>query len=1040
LILNAALDSQSFKFARQAALNWLAIYPGDLGISLLLARALIGEGKDAQAVPLLEKLTRLDPEYGEAWEELALTFNPGMTNMPAASAACAYAMGKSVPLTTNLPEWALSLRQAREELDRGRIDEAESHIFKVIGLNLDLPLAAVLHLRITSARKDELTIYRLASLYHSRWPTCLQFSLALAESRLVMEDEASAVSLLHQCVANDSEARVAERLWGKNFRFRSLWPDTLEIMMDEPVPADVAGKLGWNQLNTTFPEKVTQVGDNEIDRTEFISDAKQFIEPDPIRKEALGDEPEPSQDVGDHVPSAFDPVGEVDMSGMAKTKSPLADQDQRSWKPVLGTLGASDTTPAEKNSQAAAMKQPAEDADGKFLQENYILEWLRDLTGQTPTARADFDTNPTQDDTEAGNAVPNLATESPISADPSSESVSSMTQTEDEAIPTAEEGDLEVDEPVEPRPETTQEQAEGTATTTTATTARRTKRRSNDVQDVEQAFEKIAKKLKKTSLVSKDGRFPTYVIMTTKTGLVKQYGTQTAMVVLNEMKSLAETVLHRPGWGSLVFVPDDLEQTRQLGLTAVDSTTDPWKIKLALVDLDQALAKKGAMIGALLIVGGPDIVPFHHLPNPTDDSDQEVLSDNPYSTLDSNYFIPEWPVGRFPGEDGSDAGLLLDQLRRSKAYNDQYRSSDAWWSSILSILRGLKSGQSNAKIKVIRKTTGSFGYTAAVWKKASIATYHPIGEAKSMLVSPPEYSGSFTSKRITDSSVSYYNLHGLAESGDWYGQRDSTDQSSGQDYPVALSPKDLVKNGRAPTIVFSEACYGGNIVKKSMDDAMSLKFLSIGSMALAVSTCIAYGSVTTPLIGADLLGYLFWTNLKSGCMAGEALMKAKVELAKEMNRRQGFLDGEDQKTLISFVFYGDPLVTYTTVNQSKSKGIQRSLNHFSVKTVSDKKTSDSIPAGISKQMLREVKQIVESYLPGLDDAEVVISQEHETSDGENQTATATENGTETKTVTANGRVVVTISKKVRVKEYVHKRYARATLDENGKVIKLAVSR
>lgn len=1039
LILNAALDSQSFKFARQAALSWLAIYPGDLGISLLLARALIGEGKEAQAVPLLEKLTRLDPEFGEAWEELALTSSAGVGSMPGASAACAYAMGKAVPLTTNLPEWALSLRQAKEELERGHIDEAEDHIYKVIGLNLDLPLAAVLHLRITSARKDELTIYRLAGLYHSRWPTCLQFSMALAESKLVMEDEASAVSLLHQCVANDAEAKVAERLWGKNFRFRSLWPDTLEIMMDQPVPADVAAKLGWNQLTSTFPEAIAEESGPAYDESELISDSKSFLSQEPVRKEALPDDADTRQDVGDHAPSAFDPIGEVDLGGMGKTKSPLADQDQRSWKPVLSSLGSTDISAAERNSPAAAKNEPAEETDGKFLQENYILEWLRDLTGRNPTANVETETEQAGTGTAASEIAEapeeNLGTDIPSAVDEvtSAPAVEVDTTVNDE--------DLETYEPAEPRPETTQDQEETTADSTQAPTARRMKRRSNDVQDVEQAFEKIAKKLKKTSLASKDGRFPTYVIMTTKTGLVKQYGTQTAMVVLNEMKSLAETVLHRPGWGSLVFVPDDLEQTRQLGLTAVDNNTDPWKIKLALVDLDQALAKKGAMIGALLIVGGPDIVPFHHLPNPTDDSDQEVLSDNPYSTLDSNYFIPEWPVGRFPGEDGTDAGLLLDQLRRSKAYHDQYRSSDAWWSSILSILRGLKSGQSNAKIKVMRKNTGSFGYTAAVWKKASIATYHPIGESKSMLVSPPEYSGSFTSKRITDSSVSYYNLHGLAESGDWYGQRDATDTSSGQDYPVALSPKDLVKNGRAPTIVFSEACYGGNIIKKTMNDAMSLKFLSIGTMALAVSTCIAYGSVTTPLIGADLLGYLFWTNLKTGCMAGEALMKAKVELAREMNRRQGFLDGEDQKTLLSFVFYGDPLVRYTTANQAKSKGIQRSLNHFSVKTVNDKKTSDSIPTGISKQMLREVKQIVESYLPGLDDAEVVISQEHETSDGENHPNTTThENGTETKSVTANGRMVVTISKKVRVKEYVHRRYARATLDGNGKVIKLAVSR
>ena len=54
------------------------------------------------------------------------------------------------------------------------------------------------------------------------------------------------------------------------------------------------------------------------------------------------------------------------------------------------------------------------------------------------------------------------------------------------------------------------------------------------------------------------------------------------------------------------------------------------------------------MIGAVLIVGGHSILPFHMLPNPTDDDDDTVYSDNPYTTSDENYLAPEWPVGRLP--------------------------------------------------------------------------------------------------------------------------------------------------------------------------------------------------------------------------------------------------------------------------------------------------------------------------------------------------------------------------------------------------------
>ncbi len=176
-----------------------------------------------------------------------------------------------------------------------------------------------------------------------------------------------------------------------------------------------------------------------------------------------------------------------------------------------------------------------------------------------------------------------------------------------------------------------------------------------------------------------------------------------------------------------------------------------------------------------------------------------------------------------------------------------------------------------------------------------------------MLVSPPSKTGSFNQTKITHSPLSYYNLHGLAETAEWYGQGDPLERGDGPEYPVALSLGDLPKNGHAPKIVFSEACYGGLTLKKTDETSLALRFLSIGSQAVVGSTCISYGSVTTPLVGADLLGFHFWTALRDGYPVGDALLQAKVAVVREMNGRQGFLDGEDQKTLISFVLYGDPL-------------------------------------------------------------------------------------------------------------------------------------
>jgi len=582
------------------------------------------------------------------------------------------------------------------------------------------------------------------------------------------------------------------------------------------------------------------------------------------------------------------------------------------------------------------------------------------------------------------------------------------------------------------------EEAQGSEGKRNELPPRRSKKRDGNLRQVEEEFARLAKKMKRPSLSRSDGRFPIYVIFSTHTGLTRQYGAQTAGLIENEMRLLQELVQQRPGWGAMVFLPDSLDGNQRMGVPMVDAI-DPWKLKLALADLDVMLGKRGSMIGAVLIVGGPEVVPFHRLPNPTDDADREIYSDNPYATLDSNYFVPEWPVGRLPGEHGPDAGLLLEQIRRTRDYHTGYHHEETWWKQILYMLNSFWNFKTGKKSNGKKNYTGSFGYSAAVWRRSSLAVFRPVGEGRSLLVSPPEYSGSFTNRKITDTAISYYNLHGLEDSADWYGQRDMAESTTGPDYPIALSPKDLVKNGKSPAVVFTEACYGAHIINKSEDQAMSLRFLSIGTQAVAGSTGIAYGSVNTPLIGADLLGYLFWKNLREGYTVGESLMKAKADLAKEMNRRQGFLDGEDQKTLISFVLYGDPLI-YFNWGGAKPKTVQRAADHAAFKTICDRNNGVDFPPGVSREMLREVKQMVEGYLPGLDEASVVISQEHEVCDGEHHRCPTSEIGSKVPTYNTAGRVVVTISKQVQLPNHTHRHYARATVDANGKVVKLAVSR
>ena len=554
--------------------------------------------------------------------------------------------------------------------------------------------------------------------------------------------------------------------------------------------------------------------------------------------------------------------------------------------------------------------------------------------------------------------------------------------------------------------------------------------KDDTTKKVESEFAKLAHHLNRPNLGRADGRFPVYVILTSREGLCNQYGPQTASVLDVELRRLGGLVSHKHGWGSAVFYPDDASCTAQFGLTPVNPR-DPWKIKLALAELDAALGKRGERIGALLIVGGDPVVPFHRLPNPTDDSDGEIPSDSPYATLDANYFVPEWPVGRLPGEAGADAGLLLEQLRQIVRYHGKRNRAGTvlgldWLAWVQRKLRGM----------LPSRTIPNFGYTAAVWRRSSLAVFRPIGAPHTVLASPPEQSGSFKPERITG-RFGYYNLHGLEDSPSWYGQRDPLENHDCPDYPVAISPCDLKRNSHAPRVVFSEACYGGHVFGKRENESLALKFLSMGTLGVVASTCISYGSLNTPLIAADLLGHLFWQHIQSGRTAGEALMQAKIDLVREMNKRQGYLDAEDQKTLIAFVLYGDPLAGYGL--KALRKGFPRSKDHMAVAAVSD--GEEESPSRIPADVLVQVKGIVAEYLPGTGLDDIHFSRVQTPAGSAPQAKKAAGGRKSAKTGAGpENRLVVTVSKQVKFAQHIHHHYLRVTLDEGGKTLKLSISR
>ena len=65
----------------------------------------------------------------------------------------------------------------------------------------------------------------------------------------------------------------------------------------------------------------------------------------------------------------------------------------------------------------------------------------------------------------------------------------------------------------------------------------------------------------------------------------------------------------------------------------------------------------------ILLLGGHDVVPFFKVPNPADDDDDDLFTDNPFGQIDlHNSLAPEIPVGRLPDGSSGTIALLLRQL------------------------------------------------------------------------------------------------------------------------------------------------------------------------------------------------------------------------------------------------------------------------------------------------------------------------------------------------------------------------------------------
>jgi len=270
----------------------------------------------------------------------------------------------------------------------------------------------------------------------------------------------------------------------------------------------------------------------------------------------------------------------------------------------------------------------------------------------------------------------------------------------------------------------------------------------------------------------------------------------------------------------------------------------------------------------ILIVGGPDVIPFAAVANPATDPDDIVLTDRPYAcTKDPTYLISNKVIARLPDE----------QLQPTFDYLKTMLTNQIAWH--------------NNKTK----NMGWFSIVASVW--VNIASYMKTQflEMSESKVAPP---ASPTSLGLSDTAkkFAYINLHGAQNTAFYYGQQ-------GNNYPIALAP--LVDNF-AQCLLVTEACYGGYITGRNKELSIPMMALYSNAIGAVASTAIAYGPSGPPAQAADLLTKCFYNRIIAGESLGEALFNGKQDFARETIKAFGSMNGAARKTLFEFHLYACP--------------------------------------------------------------------------------------------------------------------------------------
>ncbi len=411
-----------------------------------------------------------------------------------------------------------------------------------------------------------------------------------------------------------------------------------------------------------------------------------------------------------------------------------------------------------------------------------------------------------------------------------------------------------------------------------------------EVSDFQSLVSRLEREPRLGSLARRRGT--SQVILSSRQALARKYGPRGFTAIDQALRELAERATRSRSAETIVLYVDDIESLRPFGISPADPT-NATAIKRIVEAISGHEEDRSPEAPSIMIIGGDAVVPFYRWPRT---EEGQILTDAPYAAQGDQYFRPARPVGRLPDAANPDLGYFLHLIASAAEAHEMGHAANTFGHWFLHALTGSIRGA---------RTIPAYGYTASLWKEAAREVFRVIGEPDRLRISPP-FSRADFAQEATGPALLYFSLRGLRQAPGWYGQYDPSFAADFEPFPLAVRPEDLNPWQTPSAIAFSQAGFGGDLTGRSPRDSMTLRLLSTQAVAVISSTAMAHGSIAPPLTGADLLARYFWEGLGSALTVGQALMAAKVRYARDMMAYQGYLDLDDQKTLLSFHLFGDP--------------------------------------------------------------------------------------------------------------------------------------